>query len=575
MRRNKLDKITVITAAMALLLSGCGEAAAETMSAQNNTAYIAEAETIEMEAAEAGTTEAETLETEATEAEAKETEATEAKIKEAETPEDALKEEASAEGSKNNGTATVQTAGTYDNSEDGGHAITADGENAEYRKGTVTKTGNAEGDEADFYGENAAVFAANGGQLKLSGMEITTDGTHANAVFSYGEGTVVDISDSVINTAGNCSGGLMTTGGGTMNASDLTIHTTGNSSAAIRSDRGGGTVTVTGGSYTTEGKGSPAVYSTADITVNDAKLASTASEGIVIEGKNSVTLNNVSLNADHNQHNSNKSEYFHAVMIYQSMSGDADMGLSKFSATGGSITNANGDIFFINNTATDILLSGVKITNNGDGAFLRAAAAGWGREGSNGGKVNLQAVSQVIDGDMIVDDISVLNLYLKDGSTFSGAINSDTAAGEVYVELTGGSKWILTGDSNIKALTCDADSVDLNGYRLTVDGKEYAGGTSSTGASIEIKINEGGHGEGMQTPPDGGKQKPEGQGRQKQPPKNGSMRPPKSDGNQHSQSDRKQPPQGDGKQPPQDNGKQPPLRSDRNSPQKSDGETPA
>ena len=574
MRRNKLDKITVITAAMALLLSGCGEAAAETMSAQNNTAYIAEAETTETKEAEA---------TAATEAEAKETEATEAKVKEAETPADALKEEASAAGSQNNGTATVQTAGTYDNSEDGGHAITADGENAEYRKGTVTKTGNAEGDEADFYGENAAVFAANGGQLKLSGMEITTDGTHANAVFSYGEGTVVDISDSVINTAGNCSGGLMTTGGGTMNASDLTIHTTGNSSAAIRSDRGGGTVTVTGGSYTTEGKGSPAVYSTADITVNDAKLASTASEGIVIEGKNSVTLNNVSLNADHNQHNSNKSEYYNAVMIYQSMSGDADMGLSKFSATGGSITNANGDIFFINNTATDISLSGVKITNNGDGAFLRAAAAGWGREGSNGGKVNLQAVSQVIDGDMIVDDISVLNLYLMDGGTFSGAINSDTAAGEVYVELTGGSKWILTGDSNIKALTCDADSIDLNGYRLTVDGKEYAGGTSSTGASIEIKINEGGHGEGMQAPPDGGKQKPEGQGRQKQSPKNGSMRPsqgngmqpPQSDGSQHSQSDRKQPPQSDGMQSSKGSGMQPPLRSGGNPPQKSDGVTPA
>ncbi len=360
----------------------------------------------------------------------------------------------------------------------------------------------------------------------------------------------------------------MTTGGDTMNASDLTIHSAGNSSAAIRSDRGGGTVTVTGGSYTTDGKGSPAVYSTADITVNDAELTSTASEGIVIEGKNSVTLNNVSLNADHNQHNSNKSDYFHAVMIYQSMSGDADMGLSEFSATGGSITNANGDIFFVNNTATDISLSGVKITNNGDGAFLRAAAAGWGREGSNGGSVNLQAVSQVIDGDMIVDDISVLNLYLRDGSAFNGAINSDGAAGEVYVELTGGSKWVLTGDSYIRSLTCDADSIDLNGYKLTVDGKEYAGGTSSTGEAIEIKMNEGGHGEGMQAPPDGGRQKPDGEGKQ----------PPQGDGNQPPQKpdgEGKQPPQGDGNQPPQKpdgEGMQPPQGDGNQPPQKPDGE---
>ena len=552
MRRNNLDKITVITAAMALLLGGCAEATAETATAQNNAAYVTEAETTETNA-----------------------------------PADGSNEEASAEETQNDAAATVRTTEAYDNSEDGGHAIIADGETAEYSKAAVTKTGNAEGDEADFYGENAAVFATNGAQLKLSEMEITTDGTHANAVFSYGEGTVVDISDSVINTSGNCSGGLMTTGGGTMNASDLTIHTTGNSSAAIRSDRGGGTVTVTGGSYTTDGKGSPAVYSTADITVNDAELTSTASEGIVIEGKNSVTLNNVSLNADHNQHNSNKSDYFHAVMIYQSMSGDADMGLSEFSATGGSITNANGDIFFVNNTATDISLSGVKITNNGDGVFLRAAAAGWGREGSNGGKVNLEASSQVIDGEMVVDDISVLNLYLREGSTFNGAINPDGAAGEVYVELTGGSKWVLTGDSYIKSLTCDADSIDLNGYKLTVDGKEYAGGTSSTGEAIEIKVNEGGHGEGMQAPPDGGRQKPDGEGMQppqgdgNQPPQKPDgegMQPPQGDGNQPPQKpdgDGKQPPQGDGNQPPQKpdgDGMQPPQGDGNQPPQKPNGE---
>ncbi|MBR2533038.1 MAG: hypothetical protein IKE56_10375 [Lachnospiraceae bacterium] len=540
MKRNNLEKITLITAAMTLLLGGCAEAVAETATARNDTAYVAEAETAETKA-----------------------------------PAEGSKVEASAEEAQNDVTAAVQTTKAYDNSEDGGHAITADGETAEYSNAAVTKTGNSEGDEADFYGENAAVFATNGAQLKLSEMEITTDGTHANAVFSYGEGTVVDISDSVINTSGNCSGGLMTTGGGTMNASDLMIHTTGNSSAAIRSDRGGGTVTVTGGSYTTDGKGSPAVYSTADIAVNDAELTSTSSEGIVIEGKNSVTLNNVSLNADHNQHNSNKSDYFHAVMIYQSMSGDADMGLSKFSATGGSITNANGDILFVNNTATDISLSGVKITNNGDGAFLRAAAAGWGREGSNGGKVNLEASSQVIDGNMVVDDISVLNLYLKDGSTFNGAINPDGAAGEVYVELTGGSKWVLTGDSYIKALTCDADSIDLNGYKLTVDGKEYADGTSSTGEAIEIKMNEGGHGEGMQAPPDGGKQKPDG-GKQK--PDGEGKQPPQGDGNQPPQKpdgEGKQPPQGDGNQPPQKpdgEGMQPPQGDGNQLPQKPDGE---
>ena len=401
----------------------------------------------------------------------------------------------------------TQSGETYENSDNGGHAIEADGIDATYSKATVSKTGDSEGDEADFYGENSSIFATNGAHLTLSEMNITTNGTHANAVFSYGDGTVVDISDSNIETSGDCSGGIMTTGGGTMNADNLTIHTTGRSSAAIRSDRGGGVVTVNGGNYTTDGMGSPAIYSTADITVNDAALTSNTSQGVVVEGKNSVTLNNVVLNADNNKHNSDKSDYFQAVMIYQSMSGDADTGLSKFSATGGSISNANGDVFFVNNTATDINLSEVNITNNGGGVFLRAAAAGWGNEGSNGGNVNLTATKQNINGDMIVDDVSALNLYLQEGSTFTGAINPDGTAGDVYVELSGGAKWILTADSNIKSLTCDTDSIDLNGYSLTVDGKSYEQGSTANGEAIEINTEGNGKKGRMQPPQEG--EKPE------------------------------------------------------------------
>ena len=217
------------------------------------------------------------------------------------------------------------------NSNDSEHAVEASGETAAYSNVKVTKTGDSdEGDKADFYGDNSAVFATDGATLTLTNIIVDTDGTHANAVFSYGEGTTVNISDSVITTSGNCSGGIMTTGGGTMNATNLNIHTTGNSSAAIRSDRGGGTVNVNGGVYLTDGKGSPAIYSTADITVSDATLESTASQGVVVEGRNSVTLNNVTLIADNNTKNSDKSEWYQAVMIYQSMSGDAAEGLATF-----------------------------------------------------------------------------------------------------------------------------------------------------------------------------------------------------------------------------------------------------
>ena len=399
---------------------------------------------------------------------------------------------------------SISTTEAVSSSADGEHAIEASGETASYSNVHVTKTGSSNsGDEADFYGDNAAVFATDGATLSLSEVVVESDGTHANGVFSYGEGTTVNIVDSVIETVGDCSGGLMTTGGGTMNAANLNITTSGRSSAAIRSDRGGGTVNVEGGSYTTSGTGSPVVYSTADITVSDADMESTASQGVVVEGKNSVTLNNVQLTADNNKKNSDKSDFYQAVMIYQSMSGDAASGEANFTMNGGSLTNANGDVFFVNNTVASINLAGAAITNNdANGVFLRAAAAGWGKEGSNGGKVTMNASGQVVNGDMVVDDVSLLNLYLKDGSTFTGAINADGAAGDVYVELTGGSTWTLTADSYITSLTCDAGAVNLNGHTLYVNGEAYDGTSASSGQAIEIPVSESTGGPGG-TPPDG------------------------------------------------------------------------
>lgn len=172
-------------------------------------------------------------------------------------------------------------------------------------------------------------------------------------------------------------------------------------------------------------------------------MVSAASQGVVVEGKNSVTLNNVTLTADNNTHNSDKTDYFQAVMIYQSMSGDAAQGLSSFTMNGGKLVNKNGDVFFVNNTSTEINLDNVSITNEGDGVFLRAAASGWGTSDLNGGQVVLNASNQTITGNILVDDISTLNLYLKGYSGFTGAINPTYYDGEVYVELEKGSTWSL------------------------------------------------------------------------------------------------------------------------------------
>ena len=568
-KENKImiKKTTAMVAAslmiMSLVLGGCGStgAATSTEVPAVETEASAQSDVEQTEAAQAETeTGAEQAETETGAAQAETEAQADASQDAAEAQNDAAQTDTVAASS---GTAKIpskeeiEITDTYENSTDEEHAITADGEEASYSNIAVVKTGEASGDEADFYGANAAIFATNGATLTLSEITVDTDGTHANGVFSYGEGTTVNISDSVIETSGNCSGGLMTTGGGTMNASNLLIHTTGNSSAAIRSDRGGGTVNVTGGSYTTEGTGSPVIYSTADITVSDAQMESTASQGVVVEGQNSVTLNNVTLTASNVKKNSDKSDWYQAVMIYQSMSGDADEGLASFAMNGGTLTNLNGDVFFVNNTTATIDLTGAAIVNEDEeGVFLRAAAAGWGSEGSNGGHVTMTASQQTIDGDMIVDEVSSLNLYLKESSSFSGAINSDGQAGDVYVEIEDGSTWTLTGDSYITSLTCSAGSINLNGHKLYVNGEEYTEGTASEGEAIAVETSSGsshgdggqggsGHGDGN-TPPEKPSGDGSGHGDGNTPPEK-----PSGDGSGHGDgSTPPERPSGDGSEPP-------------------------
>ena len=337
---------------------------------------------------------------------------------------------------------------------------------------TITKTGDSDGDDSDFYGTNAGVLVKEG-TLNINGGNITTQGSHANAVFAYSNGTI-NISDTNIKTTSNNSGAIMVTGGGTLTANNVTAETEGNSSAPIRSDRGGGTLTVNGGTYTSHGTGSPVIYSTADITVNNSNLTSTASEGVVVEGKNSVTLNNTSLEATNTKLNGN-SETYKAIFIYQSMSGDADVGTSSFTANNSKIVNNKGDIIFVTNTNTIIELENNEIINNDEaGAFLRVAAAKWGKSGSNGGTVTLNAKNQKIEGDIIVDSISTLELSLKEGSEYIGKINNDNSAKSIKLTIDNSSKITLTGDTYVTSLEDEDTSysnINFNGYKLYVNGK--------------------------------------------------------------------------------------------------------
>ena len=357
---------------------------------------------------------------------------------------------------------------------------------------SVTKTGDSDGgDSCSFYGLNAAVLVMGGTEALISGGTVETSASGANGVFCYGgnggrngadgDGTTLYISGTTITTTGDGSGGIMTTGGGVTYAEDLTVTTSGRSSAAIRTDRGGGTVTANGGTYTTSGLGSPAIYSTADVTVRNAVLTSNLSEGVCIEGKNSITLENCSLTADNTQCNGNAT-FLDTIMIYQSMSGDADSGTSAFTMTGGSLTGLSGHLFHVTNTHAVITLDQVELTNEGSDILLSVCDDGW-----NGADniAEVYASRQALSGTLLVGDNSTLNLSLSDGSVFEGTVSGEitnakgeqvsSSVGTVSVSLDETSTWVLTADTWISSFSGNAENVISNGHTLYVNGAALEG----------------------------------------------------------------------------------------------------
>ncbi len=371
---------------------------------------------------------------------------------------------------------------TYTSTGDDENALRVDGAEVTLDGITVSKDGGSSSntEDGDFYGMNAALLATDGATVTIKDATVTSDAQNGNGIFSYGSGTTVNVSDTTITTTKDNSGGIQTTGGATTNASNLTVSTAGNSSAAIRSDRGGGTVNVDGGTYTSSGYNSPAVYSTADITVKNAKLTAKNSEALVIEGQNSITLENCKVTGNMSDTKGTSSdENVHNVMIYQSMSGDAEVGTSEFSMTGGSLTSKNGDMFYITNTNCTIQLTDVTIKNADSDGYLmnicgNSASHGWGTAGANGGNVTFTASDQTLKGDIVVDTISTLNMKLTDGSTFTGTVNIvDNAEGgtavsdNAVITIDSGSTWTLTENCTVTSLTNNG-TINFNGYTITL-----------------------------------------------------------------------------------------------------------
>ena len=329
------------------------------------------------------------------------------------------------------------------------------------------KTGDTTSDDnSNFRGQNAVVLGIEGSQINIKGSNITSNSKGSNAVFATGEGSVINVENTNIHTKSDSSRGLDATYKGTVNGKNLTITTEGAHSATLATDRGEGTITAEAAKLTTSGEGSPVIYSTGNIIVNNVNGIANNSEIGVVEGKNSITLTN-----------SNVTGYKdNGFMLYQSFSGDAESGIARLKAENNTLTtHATGAFLYVNNTTAEVDLSNNVISMPNTSTLVKAAAdSRWGKTGENGGHLTLRTSNQELSGNIMADSISTIALDMTNGSSLVGAVNTDNAAKEVTVKLSKDSNWILTGDSYVKSLNNEdttGSNIHLNGYKLVVADK--------------------------------------------------------------------------------------------------------
>lgn len=371
---------------------------------------------------------------------------------------------------------TIESTGTDENA-----ALISSGASVTLDNDTITRTSEDSkgGDNSSFYGVGAAVLATDGTAYVKDGSVIT-DAAGGAGLFAYGDGTVY-ASGTTVKTTQDTSGGVHVAGGGALYGWDLDVETNGESSAAIRSDRGGGTMVIDGGNYVSNGVGSPAIYSTADIAVSNASLTANGSEAVCIEGLNSIHLYDCDLTGNMSDLDQNDNTW--TVILYQSMSGDSEVGNSTFQMDGGSLTSENGGVFYTTNTESTITLNNVDINYNDDNEFFLQCTGntnqrGWGQAGANGADCHFTGISQDMQGNVIWDSISDLDFYLTDGSSLTGAVVDDESyageGGEGYcnVYVSADSTWTVTGDSTVSSLENEGTIVDSNGKTVTIQGTD-------------------------------------------------------------------------------------------------------
>ena len=351
-------------------------------------------------------------------------------------------------------------------------ALAQNGGNLTITGGTLSKTGSdTNGDNCNFYGINAIALAVGENSvLKVADSGLTADSTGSNALFATDKGTIYANNDTIVTTAGN-SRGLDATYGGTIVANRMAISTAGNHSASVATDRGGGSISLTNSTLATAGSGSPLLYSTGNIQVDNVKGTATGSQIAGMEGYNTILINDSDLESTITGRTASDPSA-NGIIIYQSTSGDAEASTGEtatFQATDSTLSSAieSGAMFYLTNTRANVLLKNTALNFDSSKANLLTVsgndANNWGTPGANGADLTLTGIDQTLTGDIDVDTIhwaaEVIAQAAKAGlmsGTSTGVFSPETAltraqAVAVLYRLEGSPEAQMTSFADVSA----------------------------------------------------------------------------------------------------------------------------
>lgn len=372
----------------------------------------------------------------------------------------------------------------------------------------IKKSGDTSSDDySRRYGVNAAFLAMGGSSAYITGGTITTEGKGANGVFAYagygeqngnsGDGTTFNIADTKITTNGANACGLVSAKGAKTTASNLTITTSGESSPAVATVNAGENVNIKGGTYTTEGSYSPALYATATVNISGgANLIANSSEGVVVNGKNEVSLADTNVTANHTKR-SEKAKIPSSILVHQSASANGATGTTSFTMTRGTLTSKSGHVFHVTNTNGIINISGITLVNEDkDKIILSVSPDGWD---GNENVAIFNVTKTALEGNILVAKKGKLTINFSNGASFTGTFSGNivSADGEqiskdqgiVYVNLGPDCTWTLTEDTHITSFAGDMNNVKLNGHKLFVSGNVVTPTGSPKQATPTPKVN--------------------------------------------------------------------------------------